>query len=316
MKEHFNRPEEEMLAAYGDVQPLVEPFSADFDGSESEIGTSLEDLSKEVAAEQYLAQHSPEELRSAEAIFTSVATVYEKVDSDSILVREKAAIALLGSAFAAAPLSIGEQGDLPLWKRMVSGASLGAQTSRDAVLLAEDAAASSDDEGFRHKSQRIGNLVQDVFGASPIERSAERRNDYKYEYSRLEKNKKELLGQLHELTQGVVELDENSVQAQRLMEDRDAKLAALSVERTLEQLAYQNKEVTTIEDEQRIEASLASIASRESAVREEYMRKLLESERMSADRESIIYLRDAISRIEATQQQITDRLTRMFGTAA
>lgn len=308
MKEHLNNPEEELFAAYG--ESLNVPQSENPEAEQMQSNSLIEDaplLGNEEYAEQFLAGHSPEEREAAESIVASIESIYRKVGSEDILVREKATESLLGSAFAAAPSSPVEQANLPLWKRVVSGASSGARGAVRAVALAATLAVPAAAQDYKHPSPEITKKVDYIFGSSIMERFGDRRLQYKKAYTNLEVRKKALIQQLHELTDGRPKNTAEETHILRVEADRDAQLAALRVERTLETMSFDNLHSTSPVDKAQYEANMASIAAREAKVIEECEAQLLADHRKLSPAKEIEDLRREIIRIEKNEDDIVQR---------
>jgi hypothetical protein len=309
MHEHPIDPRDEMFAAYG--KSPSEMSSPDFSLAEQqEIGIEPEIepvFEGESSAEEYLAGHSEEERAAAESIVASIEGMYSKVSSEDVLEREKSTEALLGSAFAAAPTSSTELTELPLWKRAMTGATKGARGAVKAVALAATLAVPAAAQDYKHPSPEITKKVDYIFGSSIMERFGDRRGQYKKAYTNLEVRKKRLIQQLHEMTDGRPKNSAEEAHIVRVEADRDAKLAALKVERTLETMAFENLHSNNPVDKAQYESNMASIAAREARAIEECEAQLLAEHRKAVPAKDIEDLRREIIRVEKSEDEIVQR---------
>ncbi|HXK37822.1 MAG TPA: hypothetical protein VJ579_02035 [Candidatus Paceibacterota bacterium] len=309
MKEHLNNPEEEMFAAYG--EDLGEaPQGESVEAEQQSAGEVLEDSPISDAdryAEQVLAGHSPEERAAVESIVSSIENVYAKVSSDDVLTREKATEALLGTAFAAAPTTAMGHEQEPLWKKVLTGASRGAHGAVKALALTATLAAPAAAQDYKHPSPEITKKVDYIFGSSIMERFGDRRGHYKKAYTNLEVRKKFLIQQLHDLTDARPRNTAEETHILRVEADRDAKLAALRVERTLETMSFESLHSNNPVDKAQYEANIASIAAREARAIEECEAQLLAEHRKAVPVKEVEDLRREIIRIEKSEDEIVQR---------
>jgi hypothetical protein len=309
MKEQFNKPEDEMLNAYG--EDMSAPSNELLPEAQDDRESSGDLTVAEQQAEVLLAELSPEDRKDIEQIAALSEFSFEKLSSESALDKDRASESLLGSAFAAAATSDLELQDAPLWKKALRGASLGARNAVKAVALAATIASPAAAQDYQHPSPDVQKKVEYIFGSSILERFGDRRASYKRAYTDLEVRKNALLAQLHDLTDPSPHTTAEAAHVQRVEADRDAKLAALNVERTLEKMSYEGIAAPTEADAAQYKANLADIAAREAQAIDECESTLLEAHRQIAPEGLIEDLRREIIKIESKEDEIVQRFLAM-----
>lgn len=313
MREHLNNGEQEMLAAYGeslDAAPAV-PSAEDELPLLREETIDDNPFSPEAIAEQYLGAHSPEDRASAEQIVVVIEQMYDKIGAEQAIVREKAVESLLGSAFAAAPASPVEQAALPLWKRVVGGATLGARNAVKAVALTATMAVPGVAQEYTHPSPEITKKVDYLFGTSILERLGTKRASFKKDYTELEVRKKEIQQRIREMSDARPRSTAEIAHIQRVEADRDAKLAALNVERTLETMTFESLHSKNPTDKAQYDANIAAIAAREARVIEDCEAQLLADHQKIAPPKELEKLHLEVIRIERIENELVRRFREM-----
>lgn len=313
MKEHYKSPQEEMIDAYGEDVSAVSPQENEGVFEAQPRDQVLEGVApdRELVAEQFFEGFSSKERAVAEQVVECIEGTIEKLNSVSALERAHATESLLGTAFAAAPTSAREQEQPPLWKRLATGATLGAKSAVKAVALTATMAMPGAAQEYTHPHPEITKKVDYLFGTSIFERLGSQRASFKREYTELETRKKEIRQRINLLEDARPQNTAEAAHVQRVEADRDAKLAALNVERTLETMAFDKLPAKTPADKAQYDAAIAEIAAREARAIEECEAQLLVEHRKVVSPKELDDLHREILRIERKENELVSRFRGM-----
>ncbi len=306
MREQFHKPQDEFVAAYGGDEGVA--FEPTAPQGEQEGGYEGEVGGKESEAQAFLERHSSEERKLAEDIVGAIEGISNQLESEHIVSREMAAESMIATAFAAAPTSGVEDGETSLWKSVLRGASLGARNAVKAVALTSMMSASpAFAQDYMHPSPQIQKKVDYLFGKNIFERFANKRASYKEAYTQLEMHKEEVQHRIDELNDPRPRSTAEEAHIKRVEADRDAKLAALRVERTLEKAAFEDLHTNDPTERAEYDARIAAIAAREARVVEDCEALLLAEHRKAAPQQELQDLYREIVRIEREENELVRR---------
>lgn len=316
MKEHPNNGEQEMLAAYGeslDAAPLESSEELNV-YPDQEVGVLQEEIPGEAAAQAYFESLPEAERLDAEAVAQNLERIEAHLESDSALISHRAAESLVATVLAG--LSPEVEGREPtLGERLMSVVPRGVHNTVKAIALSATLASPAVAQEYMHPNPEITKKVDYLFGTSVFERLGTQRASLKRDYTELEMRKRDIQQRIRELSDPRPRSTAEAAHIQRVEADRDAKLAALNVERTLENMAYQNLHSNDPVDRAKYEANIAEIAAREARVIEDCEAQLLAEHRKVASPKELEDLHREIVRIERNENELVRRFRAMQRTS-
>jgi hypothetical protein len=316
MKEHLNNGEQEMLAAYGESLNAAPSEASEGLSTypDQEVGIIEEEVPGEAAAQAYFESLPQEERQEAESITMSLENIEENLENESALISRRAGEALVATVLAGLAPQV-EGREPTLGERLMSAVPRGVHNTVKAIALSATLAAPAVAQEYMHPNPEITKKVDYLFGTSVFERLGTQRASLKRDYTELEMRKRDIQQRIRELGDPRPHSTAEAAHIQRVEADRDAKLAALNVERTLENMAFQNLHSNDPVDRAKYEANIAEIAAREARVIEDCEAQLLAEHHKIASPKEIEDLHRELIRIERNENELVRRFRTMQRTS-
>lgn len=316
MKEHPNNGEQEMLAAYGESLDETSSVSSEELSvyPDQEVGVIEEKVPGEAAAQAYFESLPEAERQEAESMTLNLGRIEGYLESSSSLIGCRAAESLVATVLAGITPEV-EGREPTLGERLMSAVPRGVHNTVKAIALSATLASPAIAQEYMHPNPEITKKVDYLFGTSIFERLGTQRASLKRDYTELEMRKRDIQQRIWELSDPRPHSTAEAAHIQRVEADRDAKLAALNVERTLENMAFHNIHSNDPVDRAKYEANIADIAAREARVIEECEAQLLAEHHKVASPKELEDLHREIIRIERNENELVRRFRTMQRTS-